>query len=351
MAKSVIAIDVREACRQKKEGKAQWTYGLVSELIRRSVPLLLLTDMEVPSEWAACDCKVFPSAGFRWHWQTARFLRKSSEIAVFVSPTSYIVPALIGRKFPCFPVVHDLIAFRPEPHDRKARWIERLTLGRAVRFAKKILTISGSTKQDLVKRFPHFDQSKIVTVYAGPMKSSVPRNEPDMRTILCIATLCPRKNQARLIQSYARLPADLRLQFRLVLAGNSGWQDEEIFRLIKETSGVEWKNYVSDEEYESLLHHCTVFALPSLYEGFGMQILDALQRGIPILTSDRGSLKEVTEHAALLVDPESVERIAEGLEKILREENLRMKLRAKGPEIAEKYSWKRTADLVLDAIS
>ncbi len=110
---------------------------------------------------------------------------------------------------------------------------------------------------------------------------------------------------------------------------------------------MRWQPYVPDEIYEQLLHTCTLFALPSLYEGFGMQILDALQRGIPVLTTNRGSLAEVAGAAACIVDPESVPSIAAGIEKILRNRDYRNELRRAGPEAAQRYSWARTADLFL----
>ncbi len=117
--------------------------------------------------------------------------------------------------------------------------------------------------------------------------------------------------------------------------------------MTQQTPGVEWRGYVNASGYESLLHTCTAFALPSLYEGFGMQILDAMQRGIPILTSNRGSLREVAEGAALIVDPDDVASIAKGLERLLREAGLRADLSEKARQRAELYSWRRTVDLFL----
>tara|TARA_Y100000310_G_C20339158_1_gene648961 strand:- start:132 stop:692 length:561 start_codon:yes stop_codon:yes gene_type:complete len=182
------------------------------------------------------------------------------------------------------------------------------------------------------------------------MESSPPQNAPDHKTILCAATLSPRKNQLRLIQAYKSLSSDLRSQYRLQLIGGRGWHDQEIVDLAKATEGVEWHDYVPSDQYNALLSTAHILALPSLYEGFGMQILDALQRGIPVLTSNRGSLKEVTEECAVLVDPESVESISEGLERILTSKALQQDLRTSGPQQAEQFSWKRTTDLFLASV-
>src|SRR3989344_5596613 len=288
-----IAIDIREALRPEKTGKGKWTEGFLRELSSRDVTLTLCADCPIPKELSKHNSVVIQKKGLRWHFALAKELKNHSDIDAFVSPTSYIVPALLGKRMRCIPVVHDLIAFRNEPHDRKARMIEYATLGRAIRTAWKVAVISESTKKDLMERHPRLDAEKIFILYAGPLRESVPASVPDEKTILCAATLCPRKNQARIIRAYAKLDDELRKQYRLVLVGARGWHDEEIIQLIEKTSGVEWKKYVSDTEYEALLNRATVFAMPSLYEGFGMQILDAMQRSIPILTSNKGSLKEV----------------------------------------------------------
>jgi len=176
------------------------------------------------------------------------------------------------------------------------------------------------------------------------------QNHPDGKTILCVATLCPRKNQLRLIEAFKLLPEKLRSTSRLILAGGRGWFDQPIVDAAASTENVQWLDYVSDEEYERLLSTCTVFAYPSLKEGFGIPALDALQRGVPVLTSDRSSLPEVAGSAALYVDPESVESIAQCLEILLTNDMMRGMLAEAGPVQATKFSWKRTVDLFLEVL-
>ncbi len=349
MAKSVI-IDVREACREQKTGKGQWTYGFVTELLRRDVSLTLVTDTELPKEWQRASVKQFSQQGLRWHLSVLRWLRSCGS-STYISPTSYIVPAFAPKSIACITVVHDLIAFLGEPHDRKATLIERWMLPRAVRRSAHFCVTSDATKNDLLARYPHLDKEKVTSIFAGPVHLHPERAQPDGSTILCIATLCPRKNQLRLIQAFAALPEEFRHKHQLVLAGGRGWDDASIIEATKNTPGITWRGYVNAAEYESLLHTCTVFALPSLYEGFGMQILDALQRGIPVLTSDRGSLRELAQGAALIVHPESTDSIAKGLERLLTDAPLRVQLREKGMQRAEVYSWRRTVDLFLGTLS
>ena len=342
-----VAIDIREATNPLKTGKGLWTKGFLDELLKRNIPLTTFSDRAFPSR---AEEITFSDSRLAWHLHVARALRTRKDITHYISPTSYIVPALSGATCKIFPVVHDLIAFRGEPHDRKASFIERMTLGRAVRRATGVLTVSDTTKKDLIDRFPDLDAQKVHSIFAGPKVASVRLSEPDGKTILCIGTLCPRKNQKRLIQAFAALPEFIRVGKELILAGPRGWHDDEIISLAKETPGVTWKSYVSDEEYESLLHRATVVALPSLYEGFGLLVLDALQRGIPTLISDRGSLTEVAGESCVKVDPENISSIAAGLQKLLTDAVLRETLHVSGPVQAERFSWKRTVDLALQTL-
>jgi glycosyltransferase involved in cell wall biosynthesis len=311
----------------------------------------LHADTEIPFAWTPhqhANVAMIQKSGFSWHRAVAKQVRSNAAIDLYVSPTSYIVPALLGRAKPHVIVVHDLIAFRDEPHDRKAKWIEKFTLKRAAFSAVHIVAVSGATKKDLLARHPSLEY--VTVVHAGPLRSQPKKNIGDRKTILCIGTLSPRKNQERLVRAYRQLPPDIRAKYDLLLAGARGWDDEDILKLAEETTGVSWADYVTDEEYEDLLTHCHIFALPSLYEGFGMQILDALQRGMPVLTSAEGSLAEVAGDAAYLVNPLEVSSIMEGLERLVKDTKLREELRHKGPKQAALFTWKRTVDVFLTAI-
>ncbi len=348
-----IGIDVRAACSPKRTGKGQWTYRFIDELLTRGKALTLYTDAALPEAWqrivdgSGGDIQAVHLSfqGLRWHLETAKRLKRNADkLDAYVSPVSYIVPAFVGKMLPVIPVVHDLIAFRNEPHDRKATFIEKLTLGRAMNNAAAVCTISDATSKDLLARYPRLPMSRVHPIYAGTSWEQTIVRDPLPANILSIGTLCPRKNQLRLIQAFASLPSPLREQATLTLVGGRGWNDDEIVKLAKETSGVTWHDYLPDEECARLLSRCTVFALPSLYEGFGLTVLDAMAQGVPVLTSDRGSLAEVAGDAALMCDPEDVAAIREGLVKLLTDGQLRTSLAIAGPKQALKYSWKNTVD-------
>jgi glycosyltransferase involved in cell wall biosynthesis len=340
-----LVIDAREAFCKKKAGKGQWTKGFLEELNSRDIDLTALTHTS-----QSVGSSVAFSGKLFWHLAAAKYAR-ISKTDYYISPTSYIAPYLIGKKVPCVPIIHDLIAFQNEPHEKRARFIEKLLIKKVVMNATNVCTVSEATRKDVLKKFPHLSPSSVTAIYAGPMRDNMPLSVPDKKTILCVGTLCPRKNQERLIQAYDALPHTIRSQYRLVLVGARGWHDAEILRLARVTDGVEWKDYVSDDEYQVLLSTATVFAYPSLYEGFGMQVLDALQRGIPILTSDRGSLSEVVGDTAVVVDPTSVRSITSGLIALLENADIRNILASNGPIQASRFSWKRTVDLFLKALN
>ena len=141
-------VDAREAEKLNPTGKGVWAKNVIYELEKRNVELSRIGN---------------PSS--IWHLKTAKFL-KNNVPDIYLSTTSFIVPYLLGKKVPYAIVVHDLIAFEKDRHDKKAKLIERFTLKRAARNAKIIFTVSDSTRLEFLKRFPDIDPNKVVSVYA-----------------------------------------------------------------------------------------------------------------------------------------------------------------------------------------
>ncbi len=347
-----FGIDVREACNPQRTGKGQWTFGFVSELIKRGEELTLFTDTNIPSEWKRSNGVHIPmihARGLAWHVRVAHEVKNRSAIDMFVAPTSYIVPCLLRQSKKHIIIVHDLIAFRDEPHDRRATIIEKLTLKRAAQTAICVCTISDTTRNDLLQKYSLLDARRVVSIFAASMSDVNHVVHHNGKNIFCLATLCPRKNQERLIRAYTSLSAELQKKHPLILAGGRGWHDDDIVSLAQNTPGVTWKNYVTDEDLNHLFEDASVFVYPSLYEGFGLPILDAMERGLPIVTSNIGSMKEVAYDAAVLVDPLSIESIRDGLTTILTDDHLRASLIQKGKARAKEFSWQKTVDLFLAA--
>jgi len=348
-----LAIDIREACRTPLTGKGRWTAGFVSALLEHGVQLVLLSDRPLPllsaETWKNATVHVIPSSGLFWHLKATGFILRNKEIDAYVSTVSYLVPVLLRGRKPCITVVHDLISFRQEPHDRRAMFIEHVTMQIAMRYSSLICTVSESTARDLREKLP-MASKRIMPIFAGCDQRIAIHPTKGNGPIVCIGTLCPRKNQLRLIHAYVQLPEDLRKKHPLVLIGSRGWGDDAIIHATQHTRYVLWIGSVTDAERDAILKEAIMVAFPSLYEGFGFPVLEAFAAGIPVLTSHGGSLAEVAGDAALIVDPLDETSVTEGLRKMLEQRDLRHSFALKGLKRAQDFSWDKTADLFLQAV-
>ncbi len=266
---------------------------------------------------------------------------------VFVGPLVAPCPVVV--------TVHDL-SFLRYPHlFRPAnRLYLRLFTRLSVRRARRVIAVSAHAAEETA-RLLGVARGNIRVVYHGvdPIFRPLPPEEvaafrvrrslPE-RFVLFVGTLEPRKNLARLIEAFARAGPDSRTA--LVLAGARGWYDEEIFAAVERlglSARVHFPGYVPNDELPLWYNAADVFAYPSLYEGFGLPVLEAQACGTPVLTSSVSALPEAAGDGALLVDPYDVEAIAEGLHRLLTDEPLRETLRRRGLEHAAHFSWPRTA--------
>lgn len=255
--------------------------------------------------------------------------------------------------------VHDL-AFRLYPELFPPAWraVFRSGLRRAVRRADVIIAVSRNTARDLV-RIARADASRIAVV---PLAATLPAEATDpapalgrMRVprpyVLFVGTLEPRKNLVRLVRAYRRAVARTGAPHALVLAGPLGWRPAGLHREIAaEGPGrVVLTGRVTGTDLDALYRGADAFAYPSLYEGFGLPVLEAMARGIPCLVSGSSSLPEVAGDAALTADPRSVDRLTGGLERLLGDREEARRLGAAGRARAAEFSWERTARATLEA--
>lgn len=267
--------------------------------------------------------------------------------------------------------VHDLGAeYLPKAHQLKQRLYLNLMTHHQLKSATHIIAVSKATKEDLIKKIG-IPEKKISVVYEGFDKELFkPVNGDTLNTILkqfglknqeyflFVGTIQPRKNLTHLITAYAHflnqkpLIHNTNPSPQLVLAGGKGWLSDEIYELPKKLGiedHVKFLGYVPDEKLPALYSGAKAFLFPSLFEGFGLPILEAMACGCPVLTSNTSSLPEVAGKAALLVDPYSVEDIAKGIERIMSEE-LRVKSVKAGFEQVKKFSWEKAARETLSVL-
>lgn len=249
--------------------------------------------------------------------------------------TDYIPPFVRGCRSVI--TVHDL-AF--------LRWPEHLTLAsrayfnghirRAVRSADAIIAVSQATKRDLVDLLG-VPSDKVTVVYEAAGQD-VPEGAPAGDYVLFVGTFEPRKNLPRLIEAFSEVRRRGYVG-ELLLAGQPGWNAEATLAAIERHA-----EYVRTCPFDPRLYRgARLLAFPSLYEGFGLPVLEAMTCGLPVLTSNLSSLPEIAGEAALLVDPEDVEAIADGLWRLLTDAELAAELHRRGLARAAEFSWDRAA--------
>jgi glycosyltransferase involved in cell wall biosynthesis len=162
--------------------------------------------------------------------------------------------------------------------------------------------------------------------------------------MLFIGTIEPRKNLSRLLDAYSAMKADVRAGYSLVVVGMRGWRAEKtLHRLRGGIPGVVWLGYVAEQDMPAIMAGASLLVLPSLYEGFGFPVAEAMAAGVPVLTSTSGSLPEVVGDAACCVDPMSAAAIQSAMERLLTSPEERRGMSRRGLKQAQKYTWQESA--------
>jgi glycosyltransferase involved in cell wall biosynthesis len=253
--------------------------------------------------------------------------------------------------------IHDLVwRHAGETMRPTSRWLEAMLMPQAVRLADRVLADSRSTAGAVASEFPEAAAKvRVVHLAASPLAS--PGQRGALRDlgipgdyILFVGTLEPRKNLPRLLQAFALMPAPARARAQLVIAGGIGWGRDDLAGLIARLglgNRVVLTGYVDEATLSTLYAHALFFAMPSLYEGFGLPLLEAMSFGTPVLTSACSSLPEVAGDAGMLVDPLDVQSIAKGLSALVLDDALRDGLAAHSKSNAAQFSWAKTAQQTL----
>lgn len=257
--------------------------------------------------------------------------------------------------------VHDLIYARfPEAHAGIRDLGMRLLVPLAVRRSDRVIVDSQSTRRDLVELLgaPE-DRIDVAPLGLGAVKRADPLPEPELRrrldlgdraVVLSLSAKRPHKNLLALIGALASIPAERRPL--LVLPGYATAHEAEL-RERAHTLGlqddVRFLGWLSAEELEGLWSLALAFVYPSLYEGFGLPVLEAMARGVPVACSNASSLPEVAGDAALMFDPRDETAIATAVEQLLSDRATAERLRARGLERAREFTWERTARMTLDS--
>jgi glycosyltransferase involved in cell wall biosynthesis len=274
----------------------------------------------------------------------------------------YFFPNYVGApllRAACVPVVYDLgFLHHPETFRARDHVFLRRYLPRTLRRAAAIVVISESIKRELMDAFA-LDAERIAVIHPAADPAAFrpdlpPDAGPAVRAkygldgpyLFSLSTLEPRKNFSGLVGAYALLPEDVKARMPLVVAGGQGWKNDPLFDAVRRLnleSRIKFLGYIPEADRAPLMREAELFALPSLYEGFGMPVLEAMACGTPVVTSGRGALAEVGADAVVYADPLDPRSIARAMMSVIGDPDARRRLAAAGPRRAAAFRWETGA--------
>lgn len=348
----VIGIDASRAFLRSRTGIEEYSYQVIVHLRKNfsSQRVILyirsdqVVDFPLPETWIVKKL---------WAPRLWTQVRLSLEM-LFAAPDILFVPAhtipLIHPKH-TFVTIHGLeYEFCPSAYSFWERWYMRISIRFSCWVASGILCVSENTKKDIMELYG-VSEDRIYVVHEGFDRSatntSISREKANPPSILFIGRLEERKNIIRIIEAFEQMKLRYALPHVLVLAGKPGYGYPSIqskIRHSKFAKDILEHGYVSDEKKWELLKHADIFVFPTLYEGFGIPILEAQSVGTPVIASETSSLPEVGGDGALYVNPLHVEELVLAMKKMLTDEEFRSGIIRRAMQNTDRFSWGSCAD-------
>ena len=371
-----IGIDGSRAFLPERTGIEEYSYQVIKHLREslqeESVFLYMRpeqeVDFELPKNWQVKKL---------WAPRLWTQVRLSLEMLLHPVDTLFIpahtAPIIHPRK--TIVTIHGLeYEFCPEAYSFLERWYMRLSIRFSCVAASTLIAVSENTRKDLISLYG-VAKEKIVVISEGYEQNFKFRSKnfesnqnsriselkieskfkiQNSKFILFIGRLEERKNVVRIIEAFEILKTKYQIPHQLVLAGKQGYGYEKIRLQIADCrfkNDIQELGYISEEEKWELLRGADVFVFPSLYEGFGIPVLEAQSVGVPVVTSNTSSLPEVGGDGATYVDPLSSEAIAEGIQEVLSDEAFRSGIIEKAIRNRDRFSWKKCANEIANILS
>jgi glycosyltransferase involved in cell wall biosynthesis len=297
-----------------------------------------------------------PPVRIAWEQTAGTIIARRHRLDLLHAPVN-VTPLVSGC--PRIVTIHDL-AFHhfPEQYPGAKQRYLRLMTRLSVRRAARVIAVSEATRQDVIATYG-CDPARVVTVPNGVAGECRPLPDDEVRAfrqrerlpddfILFLGTLQPRKNVETLLRAYARVREEC--DWQLVIAGAAGWDYSSIFATARELGLVDvvrFAGFVPPEQVPLWYNAASLLVYPSLYEGFGLPLLEAMACGTPVIAADASALPEVVGDAGLLVGPRDVEGLARAIASLTRSPEARAELRARGLQRAQTFSWRATAERTL----
>lgn len=356
----VIGIDASRAISPQPTGTETYSLRLIQALLSLAPPWhvrLYLRQSPGANPFPQADLRIIPFPRLWTHLRLSWEMVRHPPDLLFIP--AHVLPPIHPRR--SLVTVHDLgYRYFPHAHTRFQRVYLDLSTRWNARAAAHLLADSEATRADLVRIYGT-PPEKVTVAYPGYDESLAPVRDPAALAavrarygipgayFLYLGTLQPRKNLARLVLAFSRLST----RASLVLAGRRGWQADDLLVQIRRW-GLEGRvlcpGYIRPEDRAPLLSGALAFVFPSLYEGFGLPVLEAQACGCPVICSSTSSLPEVAGEAALQVHPEDVAGLAEAMARLEQDPDLRRELAERGRVNLRRFSWDRCARTVLQVM-
>ena len=287
----------------------------------------------------------------------AIYNKKFKKTKVLFSTTSRLPIFGLNKKLYKIIFVHDLVYKRmPQTMSKFGLIADKFFVPNAIKRSELILCPSLATYQDIKKYFPVYIEKTNIVPLASSLtdaKNVSIKNLPFNNFILCVGTIEPRKNYINMLRGYAMLQKKYREKFPLIIVGNKGWGkinlDKEIISL-GISNNVHIKSNQDDNYLKALFKNAYCLLYASLFEGFGLPIIEAHSLGVPVIVSNKSSMPEVAKDGALYVDPNSPNSIYDKLNKIIRDKNIRYELSKNAIKNAKNYSWQKVSDKIISKL-
>lgn len=355
-----------------KSGISVYMNNMIMELARKHLVYVVMLESDIECFPAADNPNIRfikisnllgrPVINMFWHLLVLPFMIMRGKYDFIFLPAANR-RALLFYPFYTIAVVHDLSQYHiPAKYDLFRMFYIKRILPFCVRRANQLIAVSGSTMNDLI-RFWKIPPEKIRIIYNGydhKLYNCEERAEPQLAAaggtekeyILYISRIeHPGKNHLNLIKAYETLPENIRNKYDLLLAG-SFWQGSEPVKRYAEQSfcrdSIKFTGYIENSALPSLYRNASLYAFPSLFEGFGLSLLEAMASGVPVICSNNSSLAEVAGEAALKFDPLSVHQIMKCMESVLSDRSLRIKMIESGLQRVKDFDWTKNADKVIE---
>jgi len=362
----LIGIDASRAAAVERTGTENYSLFLIRALLqldRNNRYRLYFNQPPAPGLFATVENAEIRTMPFPRLWTHVRLsweMATKPPDVLFVP--AHVLPLVHPRR--SVVTVHDLgYLYYPQAHTRWARWYLQWATCYNARAAAHVIADSQATKRDLIEHC-HAPPDKVTVVYPGYDVSFAPardsarlaavreRHQIPGTYVIYVGTLQPRKNLARLLDAFAVL-SEQTSAVHLVIAGRKGWLYEPLFARVHQLGleeRVHFTGYVPQEDLPALIAGARAFVLPSLYEGFGLPVLEAMACGTAVICSNASSLPEVAGDAAIMVNPHDTGQLVHALHRILDDDQLRRELAQKGLRQVKRFSWQKCAQQTMEVL-